>query len=827
MQVYWAERKLDQSIRLSIADMQKNESMIIAAAYFWSDTTNTFMFGHGPATPTLADVHMLTGLDISTADEGSIYGRKPEYRVNTRNIGGWTGYIQEYQKTGTPSQREHATFLNMWLEKFIFCGRSVGPTNAFLPAAELLANGVRFPLGRYLLSSTYHLLHQVSQKLLLGEPIGNLGGPWWFINMWLNAHMHKRLQWDFFAQQFPREIAEDYVLGDDESATRSPLNFGEAIIVLPGTEANEDQIGRFFQSFYNGLSRDHRAWVPYIDEENRFPLLFNFADDTLNQDNELMMAIITPRAIPVNTFGSGKNTNITYEFYNPSAVSRQLAFGQLPIKLCFADVIKPRETITCGTDWNKVVQLSPDADTTDVDISTWTPISFITESYKQWWREWKEQLFATSAHTYRHMIDSEYTIPDDAVNHPAPSVSKSGKPFNLRPISPTSPIGYNAPTLAALTHQKIRTKTITSKSKLAISRATPSAAATTLVKAFKGVRAATGSSSAIPPISSTTPSEQQLGTSANVPDAQASQPTSVDAPQPIVTDVQAKRKASTDTEAQPKRQRSMPIPTSAPMSSVIIPQEPTTDEVIEDIPSASSADPHDILQEQDSPNSLFSFAIDISDDDGEETSSSLALGTISAETKSKLETLLNLLQQSTAQLVDDSDPAKAIFKTIRGQVPADVEEILFPAAHLESRQLQYQRAAQRIADRAAQAQLKGEMLQLKQIADEKHKGIVNLQTSGAALKQKILDLSARKAALLAELKEIDAALTHAQQEESQLPNAVKALQQERDIQARKALAMKKKLKPVEGAADDDIKEMEEADQIRLRAILAIQSLLNV
>jgi hypothetical protein len=52
--------------------------MMIAAAYFWSDTTNTFMFGHGPATPTLADVYMLTSLDISTADEGSIYGRKSE-----------------------------------------------------------------------------------------------------------------------------------------------------------------------------------------------------------------------------------------------------------------------------------------------------------------------------------------------------------------------------------------------------------------------------------------------------------------------------------------------------------------------------------------------------------------------------------------------------------------------------------------------------------------------------------------------------------------------------------------------------------------------------
>jgi hypothetical protein len=72
-----------------------------------------------------------------------------------------------------------------------------------------------------------------------------------------------------------------------------------------------------------------------------------------------------------------------------------------------------------------------------------------------------------------------------------------------------------------------------------------------------------------------------------------------------------------------------------------------------------------------------------------------------------------LLQQDTVQLVNDSDPAKAIFKTIRGLIPADVEEALFPAAHLESQQLQYQRAAHRIADRAAQAQLKEEMLQLK------------------------------------------------------------------------------------------------------------------
>ena len=80
---------------------------------------------------------------------------------------------------------------------------------------------------------------------------------------------------------------------------------------------------------------------------------------------------------------------------------------------------------------------------------------------------------------------------------------------------------------------------------------------------------------------------------------------------------------------------------------------------------------------------------------------------------------------------------------------------------------------------------------------------------------------------MAELKQVEEVLSQAQQEENQLLKMIKILEQERNVQARKALQMKKKLKPVEGSADEDIKEIEEADQIRLRAISAIQALLNV
>ena len=82
-------------------------------------------------------------------------------------------------------------------------------------------------------------------------------------------------------------------------------------------------------------------------------------------------------------------------------------------------------------------------------------------------------------------------------------------------------------------------------------------------------------------------------------------------------------------------------------------------------------------------------------------------------------------------------------------------------------------------------------MQVKRLADEKNKSIDILQSSGDQLKEKISDLSARTEALLAELKQVEEALTQAQQEESQLPEMLKTLQQERNIQARKALQMKK------------------------------------
>ena len=78
-------------------------------------------------------------------------------------------------------KQKHVAFLNMWLEKFIFCGSSCGLTYNHKYMAKRLTAGNEIPLRKYLLGSAYHLMHQVSIQLLKNESVHTISGPWWLI----------------------------------------------------------------------------------------------------------------------------------------------------------------------------------------------------------------------------------------------------------------------------------------------------------------------------------------------------------------------------------------------------------------------------------------------------------------------------------------------------------------------------------------------------------------------------------------------------------------------------------------------------------------------
>jgi hypothetical protein len=229
--------------------MAKNKSMLIVASYFCSDTLNAFLFSHGPMTPTLADVLMLIGLTISAPYSSYSLLVKTTHRLEMKNISGWKGYIDHHARIGPTSHREHTDFLNMWLEKFIFCGKTVGPTTNMQAIAKSLAIGHLIPLGKHLLGSVFSLLHQISVKLLAVQPIGNLGGPWWFINLWLNLYMHKVLGHKLHKMSFPSDHTKE-----EKPRTCRCMSYGEAASAFPCDRLALLEVATFFGCFYNGFT---------------------------------------------------------------------------------------------------------------------------------------------------------------------------------------------------------------------------------------------------------------------------------------------------------------------------------------------------------------------------------------------------------------------------------------------------------------------------------------------------------------------------------------------------------------------------------------------
>ncbi len=193
---HWEEVGIAQCLALSIANLKKDEPLLSAIGYFWSDTLNAFILRQGPMAPTLLDVKMLIGLDILSSINPFDVDIKCSYQLNTKKKNnGWWGFIVDHRKTGPISDEEHAAFLSLWLERFVFCGSTWALTANFLHFAKALVRKEKVPLGRYLLGAAYWMLHVSLADILLDKPV-SYGGPWWLVHSAVvdNSHQHRGQQ---------------------------------------------------------------------------------------------------------------------------------------------------------------------------------------------------------------------------------------------------------------------------------------------------------------------------------------------------------------------------------------------------------------------------------------------------------------------------------------------------------------------------------------------------------------------------------------------------------------------------------------------------------
>jgi hypothetical protein len=185
----WESVGIADALSLSVSPLEKNENLLKTIGYFWSDALNCFLFGHGPITPTLLDVVMITGLDISSTCPSAYGLSEVPFKLSSKiECTNWGAYLNQHLKTKGPvTEREHTAFLNLWLEHFLFCGPFLAPTKNYLPLAYELAKGNTVSLGKLFLGEAYRYLHLMSMSLLTQKKL-RTGGPWWFIQLW--AHLY-------------------------------------------------------------------------------------------------------------------------------------------------------------------------------------------------------------------------------------------------------------------------------------------------------------------------------------------------------------------------------------------------------------------------------------------------------------------------------------------------------------------------------------------------------------------------------------------------------------------------------------------------------------
>nr|BAI39864.1 aminotransferase-like [Oryza sativa Indica Group] len=85
--VQWDEIRIGQALALTIANSAKDEPMMAAATYFWSNIINAFLFNQGPMTPTPIDITMITGLDVTSSANPMSMNTKNQFDFKTKSIG--------------------------------------------------------------------------------------------------------------------------------------------------------------------------------------------------------------------------------------------------------------------------------------------------------------------------------------------------------------------------------------------------------------------------------------------------------------------------------------------------------------------------------------------------------------------------------------------------------------------------------------------------------------------------------------------------------------------------------------------------------------------
>ena len=222
---------------------------------------------------------------------------------------------------------------------------------------------------------------------------------------------------------------------------------------------------------------------------------------------------------------------------------------------------------------------------------------------------------------------------------------------------------------------------------------------------------------------------------------------------------------------------------------------------------------------------LFSFDIRDYLDEAEEDISSKALAPLSDDVRKTLEDISHRLEASSLDsLVVDCGSIRTRLHEVQALIPEDLADVLTPAAYLEQHQFKLEKAKLRLAERRERKEIEATIQANRQLVHEEKTKLDQL--SEGPIKSNIDRLEARKIELLAQLQECNAELDLEYKNLADLPQVVEGHKARLKSAIKNVADLTKSLKVIPGTDVQDAQAIVEVEQIRRKAILAIQSYLS-
>jgi hypothetical protein len=253
--------------------------------------------------------------------------------------------------------------------------------------AEDLALGNLIPLGKYLLGSVYHMLHQTTYLIHTSQKISCVNGPWWFVQMWLQLYMHQIVGTDLSNWRFP---SAKYKEGETQS-TKGCHTYGE----IASTVCISQNISQLLELFFKGFANPLR--LPYLNNDNlTLPCEFSFEAGCNDVKSIAIFNIFIHPCILRAEFSGGRQNQSTFEYYQPNMMARQLGCDQMPPRLFLHEFLKPREDIKESLQVKRVFEYQ--CSSTVYAPRPFVPITIAHPSFTSWWQEFHDHIFNVPVH---------------------------------------------------------------------------------------------------------------------------------------------------------------------------------------------------------------------------------------------------------------------------------------------------------------------------------------------------------------------------------------------------------------------------------------------